>query len=300
MRCCKTNPVIEVHGNKFCRKHFIKYYERKVEKLIKKLKGKKVIVAVSGGKDSMALAFLMNKFAKTYNINFELIFIDLGIKKYSDECKKVVNTFAKNYNIKLNIIKANKEIETIDEINKLRKKLKLVKPVCSYCGLIKRYLINKFAYENGFDFVVVGHNLDDELAFIFINMINQDLDQLARLSVITESNKKLKLIGRAKPLYFCSEKENIVYVLLNEINFYNGECPYAKNATQIKMKKLLDELEKEKPGFKINFLKSFLKIKENLKPRKEKIKLCKNCGFPTNLNICAFCKLKENLERNLN
>ena len=305
MKCCKTNAVINVHGNKFCREHFIRYYERKVEKIIKKLRDKKVLAAVSGGKDSMALAFLLYKFSKEYSFNFELLFIDLGIHRYSEKSKKVIEKFVKEKGVKLNVIKAKDEILAIDDINELKQKprkgkqksrqgpkQKLPKPICSYCGLIKRYLINKFAYENCFDLVVIGHNLDDEIAFIFMNMLNQNIEQLARIGIITETNKKLKLIGRIKPLYFCSEKENMTYCLINGIEFYNEECPYAINASQIKIKHLLNEFEKEKPGFKLNFLKSFLKLKENLKVKREAIKQCKICGYATTLDVCAFCRLK--------
>lgn len=321
MKCCKIRTVIVVNGNKFCKEHFIKYYERKVEKVIKKiqLENKKILVAVSGGKDSMALAFLLNKFSKQYGFNMRLLFIDLGIHEYSKKSKEVVERFAKKHSIKLNIINAKKEIFSIDEVNELKEKSikerrrekektrqiqkhpRLPKPICSYCGLIKRYLINKFAYENGFDYVAIGHNLDDELAFLFMNMTNQNLEQLLRTNIVTETNKKLKLVGRIKPLYFCSEKEDMVYCLIKSIKFYNGECPHATNSTQIAFKHLINNLEQEKPGFKLNFLSTFLKLKQNLKQGqryKQEVKQCKICGYATTLDVCAFCRFRNLLKLN--
>ncbi len=335
--CCKNNPVIVAHGNKFCRDHFIKYYERKVEKVLRTImkenkitenpNNTKVLVAVSGGKDSMALAYLMYKFSQKYDYKVELLYIDLGIGDYSKNSKKTIEEFSQAHNIKLNIIRASDEILSIEEIkdlkehtkiskNKNRKDKKakniirtklLVKPICSYCGLIKRYLINKFAYENNFDIVAIGHNLDDEITFAFINLLNQDIQQLLRTNVFIPSNKKLKLVARAKPLYFCTEKENLVYCLLNNIPFYNEECPFATNATQLKFKKLINKIEEEKPGFKMNFIKGILKMKKYLMENtplnyqqheeQEEIHNCKVCGYATTSQVCAFCRLKRVIGR---
>lgn len=293
MLCCKKQAIIKIHGNNFCKDHFINYYEKKFKKIIEKVKNNKILVAVSGGKDSSALAYLFNKFAKNYNINFELLFIDLGIENYSEKCRKVIENFSKDNNIKLNIIELKKELRTIDEINKNRKKFNLKKPICSYCGLIKRYLINKFAYENNFDYVALGHNLDDEVAFIFLNFLSQDINQIFRRDIIIEKNDKLKLIGRIKPLYYTSEKENIVYCLINNINFYHGECPYAFGSSQLKIKNLINKFEYVYSGFKINFLKTFDKIKKNKNINKENVNNCSICGFATTLNICSYCKFKK-------
>lgn len=300
MNCCRKNAIILIHGNKFCADHFINYYEKKFKKIIEKVKNKKIVLAISGGKDSMAMAYLFYKFYKTYDIYFELLFVDLGIKNYSEKCKEVVENFANSYNLKLNILNLKDELKTIDDIQKNRKKFKLKKPICSYCGLIKRYLINKFTYENNFDYAALGHNLDDELAFIFINSLSQDISQLFRRNKIIEKNEKFKLAGRIKPLYYSSEKENLVYCLVNNINFYNGECPYSFNSSQIKIKHLVNIFEDKNPSFKINFLKTFDKIKKigiiNINDIKDNINNCNTCGFATTLDKCSYCRLKNLLK----
>ncbi|OYT37954.1 TIGR00269 family protein [Candidatus Pacearchaeota archaeon ex4484_31] len=297
MRCCKNKIIIEVNGNKFCKKHFISYYERKVEKIFRRyLQNKKVVVAVSGGKDSMTVAFLAKKFESILK-SLELLFVDVGIKGYSEKARSCVAEFAKENKMNLNVIKLEEFGFTIDELAKIKKRKKIKQPLCSICGLAKRYIINKFAYENSYDFIVTGHNLDDEVAFLFNNLSNQNVQQALRTDIALETRKELRLVGKVKPLYFLQEKENLMYAKLRKINFFEGRCPYSEKATQLKMKKAIEEVEKVRPGFKLNVIKSFLKVKKRLALEKEKIRLCKVCGYATTSEICSFCRLKERLKK---
>ncbi len=287
MRCqlCKKKAVIS--SPKLCKEHFIKYYEKKFKERLEKLKirGKRILIAVSGGKDSSVLAYLLHKYKKEFQLDLMLFYIDLGIKEYSKKGLKAVKILSELINEPLQIydLKALHGY-SIDDFH--------YKP-CSYCGVIKRYIINKFAFENGFDYIAIGHNLDDELFFIMNNLFNQDLHQLSRIGMKTETIKEYKLIGRIKPLYYFTEKENMLYAVLKKIPFDNTECPHAKNSTQLQFKQNFN-FSREK---KLSLVKAFNKIKKYLPKEEIKLNLCEKCGYATTSKICKFCRIDEMMRK---
>ncbi|RLE42268.1 TIGR00269 family protein [Candidatus Woesearchaeota archaeon] len=294
-RCCKAKPVVSIGGNRFCKRHFLAYYERKVSKVLKKASHKKLIVGLSGGKDSTAALLAIKKLSGLYDVSVEGVFIDLGIKGNSDVALKLVSKLCKDLGVKLNLFELKKEYGfTIDELAGV----KLRRPVCSACGLIKRYILNRLGVELGADFVVTGHNMDDEVAFILLNLGAQNLEQLSRLGPITNSNPELKLVGRLKVLYYCSEAENKAYCELNKVEYYSSVCPYSLGGSQNRMKEKLNGIEKEFQGFKNGILKSFVKIVPGLERfnRVEDVKLCTACNYPTTGEVCAFCKLVDRVK----
>jgi uncharacterized protein (TIGR00269 family) len=247
-------------------------------------KGEKVLVVVSGGKDSMALWDILVK--EGYNV--VAMYINLGIGEYSNRSQEVVEKFAKENNLPLIVKDIKKEFGL--DIYKLSKTLR--RSPCSVCGSIKRYLFNKVAYDGGFSAVATGHNLDDEAATLFGNVLNWEEGYLARQGPVLPQTHP-KLIKKVKPLYTLTERENMYYVLLNKIEFLHEECPHSVGARSILYKELLNKLEEESPGTKQRFLSGFLKKgKKHFQDVREKLELkeCKNCGQVTTTEECSFCR----------
>lgn len=290
MRCsfCKEDVFVKIRYMKkrYCKVHFAEFVESKVKNTIKKYKlinGKeKILVAVSGGKDSSALLYIMKKI---FPKNITPIHFNLGIDGFSKTSEDAVKKLCKSLKLKPIVINLKNLIGfTISDIKSKR--------ICGVCGLIKRYLLNKIAFEMGFDKIAVGHNLDDELSFVLNCLISGDLLQLSRIGPKTET--KGKLIGRIKPLYRCYEKEMRAYCEAVRINYVKASCPYSKSAKQEVYKKALNLIEENSPGTKLSFINSFLKKIKPLLPKEEvKLKKCKECDFPTTSDICAFCKIKK-------
>lgn len=284
MRCrlCRNTAVYE--AERFCKEHFIKYYEKKVEKavILSRIKSKKVLVTVSGGKDSSALALVLAKHKEEYKLDIELLYLHLGIGEYSNHGMEVCKKLAKQLDIKLNVLSL-KDVysKTIDDFKNEK--------ICSSCGAIKRYLMNKFAFDNNFDFVATGHNLDDEAAFVMHNIFNRNVDQLSRTGMVTKTIRENKLIGRVKPLYYLTEKENMLYCILNNVNFYNEECKNASGNQQIKNKEILYKLADSRDK-KLSIVKTIDKLKKNSEVKEWVPSYCPKCGFPTTKGICKFCR----------
>jgi len=170
--------------------------------------------------------------------------------------------------------------------------------VCSLCGLVKRHVMNRVAYEGGFQAVATGHNLDDEAAVLFQNVLRWQTGYLARQAPVLPSTHP-RLARKVKPFFRFYERETASYALLNDIDYIYEECPYSRNATTILYKELLNQLETRSRGAKQQFYLSFLQARgeEDLFSRsQEGLELgeCEDCGQPTTApRLCAFCRLWE-------
>jgi len=249
-----------------------------------------VLVAVSGGKDSLALwDVLIDEGYRTTGL-----YLDLGIFDYSVESKAKCEAFAARRGPPLIITRvADKVGGPVPVIKQVTRR-----PPCSGCGLSKRYLMNRAALEHGMAVVATGHNLDDEAATLFGSVMHWQTDALPRQSPALASTHP-KLVRRVKPLYRLSEREAAAYAFLRRIDYIVEECPFAKGATSIAHKEILNRMEEASPGAKHNFLFGFLEKARPAFERAEAVQLneCARCGQVTTGTVCAFCKLADQVKR---
>ena len=260
--------------------------------------GDKIAVALSGGKDSSSLLFILNKiFKNNPNVQIFALSIDEGIKKHRKKSLEKAKELTKKLGIKHYLFSFKKEIGiTVDEIAKdvLKKGVSL----CSYCAVFRRWLLNKKARELGATKLAVAFNLDDESQTILMNVIKRDILRLARTSPMPEIIRNKKFVPRIKPLMFISENEIRLYAKIRNFPFDESVCPYRKyNTLRVETYNFLNALEEKSPGIKYSLVKSGLKIAEILKGsiREEKIRYCEICGEPSSKKVCKACELKKSL-----
>ena len=104
---------------------------------------------------------------------------------------------------------------------------------------------------------------------------------------------------RVKPLYRLSERETAAFAFMRRIDYIVDECPFAKGATSIAHKEILNQMEEASPGAKHNFLFGFLEKGRAAFERIEHVELheCVRCGQVTTGTVCAFCKLADHVKR---
>lgn len=302
-RFCGGSPayVIEHAGMSLCKDCFIKYYEKKVYKTILKhgmLKdADKVAVAVSGGKDSVALLKVLHRMASERfpSISLIAVHINLGIPGYSDRCQAVVEDVCRSLGVNYLIYDLGREEGyTIPDLRSTA----LGRRICGACGTVKRYLMNKLAYEVEADRLATGHNLDDTVELLLEFYLRGSVEEIVRVKPVAWSNHP-KLVTKIKPLIELTERENLYYVMAQGLPILETECPLAKGSRMLRRKKLIDMIEREIPGFKHTFYKSHLKrLLPKLEQAVEEPELaeCQLCGMPALSKTCSYCKLITKLK----
>ncbi len=298
MKCrkCGGTAVLELrrHNAAFCAPDFIEFFRRQVGEAVRRhgmlTRDEPALVAVSGGKDSLALwdVLLQEGYSTTG------LYLDLGIFDYSKESRAKCEAFAAQRGAPLLIVSVAEEVgAAIPEVHAATRR-----PTCSACGLSKRYLMNKAALKHGFAVVATGHNLDDEAATLFGSILHWQTEPLARQSPALLSTHP-KLVRRVKPLYRLSERETAAYAFLRRIDYIVEECPFAKGATSLMHKEILNRLEDVSPGAKHNFLFGFLEKGRPAFERAANVTLneCVRCGQVTTGTLCGFCKLADQVKR---
>ncbi len=294
---CDRKAVIFIRrtGKYYCEEHFEKFFLGRVRSYLdrNKIKRKKILAAISGGKDSSSMLWALNSLKNEYKLEIVAFHIDLGIKGYSKSCRKASEELCQSLGIELKILDLKKEYgKSLEEIARKSRK------PCSSCGTIKRYLTNKAAYEGGFEYIATGHNMLDEAAFAMHNLYSGTIKQFMRGGEVIPPKPKLKMAGRIKPLYYLMENETMLYAILKAIPYSEEECPYSLGHPIIRHKRVLLRGEEELPGFVYNVLKSLNSLRSE-KEEEVELNFCKICGYPTTSEICKFCRImgQYNLKR---
>ncbi len=309
MKCkvCRQHAVVDIrrHNAAFCQPHFLDHVSNQVAKTIKEFKmfgaDDRLLVAVSGGKDSLALWDIL--LDQGYDATG--FYLDLGIGGYSNRSKAACISYAEAKGAKLVVRSLEDEHGyTVPELSKLTRRAP-----CSGCGLNKRYEFNRAALEEGFDVLVTGHNLDDEVATLFGNVLHWNTDMLARQAPVLEERlvgsgdaAHTVMVRKVKPLVKIAERETAAYALLKGIDYVVEECPMVEGNTQHKYKEAITLLEEASPGTKTQMYFGFLKkaAPRFAEPQHDDVELtgCTECGAVTVVPqrgepICAFCKTKS-------
>ena len=285
-------------GEKLCSQCFSKSIVRKTAKTISKYNMIKhnelVAVAVSGGKDSLALLKIINEMALTHSFKIKAITIDEGIPGYRNEALDIVEKFCAELNIEHKVYSYKDLFElTLDEALDLRKSEKTSS--CSICGTLRRRAIDYAAKDIGADVIATGHNLEDTLQTFVINMLSGDTTKIGWMDPDTSANDLRKI----KPFCEIYESEIVFYAFTNDMPFQSEPCPHMNEGIRTEIREFLNLLENRHSGIKNNLYQSILKISQVMKNSnsKEKIK-CEKCGNSCTGNICSVCsvvlKLKEN------
>lgn len=285
-------------GEKLDRKQFLSYFEKKVRKTIRiyNLIGKKekIIVACSGGKDSTTALYLVHKIVSNRNVSVEALHIDQSIGEYSKIGKKNIIKFCKDNNIKLHLTSYREEFgAALCYIKDALKEKGVNWKSCTICGILKRYLLNKYTKKLKATKIVTGHNLDDEAQSIIMNIFKNNVELLARLGPKTGISEFAGFTPRIKPLYLCQEEEVELFSKIMKFPVKYDTCPCRVDSYRKEVCEMLDKFDSEHKGTKYGIVKSYLAMSQILKDafKKGAVRICKSCGEPSAGEICNTCKI---------
>ena len=319
-RCqqCRGTAVIEVqrHHAAYCAEHLVDHVRTQVREAIDRHRmvsyNDRILVAVSGGKDSLALWDLL----LDMGYRADGLYLGLGIGEYSDHSGRLVAEYAATRDAALHTVDLADEYGyDIPDATGMRNRSS-----CGVCGLSKRYVFNRVAKEHGYDVMATGHNLDDEAAQLLGNVLRWQTPFMARQSPVLPATEApgegdsgprgagIEGIGMArkvKPLYRLGEREMAAYCVIKGLDYIVEECPMVGGNTVLRYKDALNELERHSPGTKAQFLFGFLDRVQSAHfasadPAGETLVACSGCGLPTTRPrragvdpVCAFCRTRE-------
>lgn len=289
-RCSKNAVIFQKYSNAhLCKLHFIEDVERKIKRDIRKFRmverGDRIAVALSGGKDSIALLYVLERiFHDRRDLELSAITIDEGIMGYREHTLEHAVKMTHDLGIPLTVRSFRDGFGiTLDELTKKKEHA-----ACTMCGVLRKNLLNKTARELGADKLAMGHNLDDESQTIMMNYLRGDMERLKRM---LPNVKQPGLVMRIKPLRSIPEKEVALYGFLNGLPVSTDECPYAGEALRNEIREMLNNYEVKHPGTKYSLLRGVETISETLRSCDTQIKECRICGEPGSEAVCKTCRL---------
>ncbi len=293
-RVCREPAVIDIrrHNANFGVDHFLRLCRDQVAKAIDRHEmlspGDRVLLAISGGKDSLALWDIL------IDLGYEAdgLYLGLGIGDYSTSSEGFARRFAEERGLRLEVVDLQEDYGfSVPEGARAARRVP-----CSACGLSKRHLFDEAARRGGYDAVATGHNLDDEAAVLFGNVLRWQQDYLGRQRPVLPAGEGFP--RKVKPLVRLGEREMAAYCVLRSIEYIVEECPMAVGNKHLGYKEALNAIEEQSPGSKHDFYFGFLdRVVGRFDGASERdgrdIGMCVRCEAPASGEVCAFCRLLE-------
>jgi tRNA(Ile)-lysidine synthase TilS/MesJ len=243
-RVCREPAIIDIrrHNANFCTEHFLRLVRDQTQKAIDEFdmftRDDRILVAVSGGKDSLAVWDILRELG--YQVDG--LYLGLGIGDYSDESGRFARDFATRRGLRL--IEIDLPEHYGYDVPTGAKAAR--RAPCSACGLSKRHLFDQAAIDGGYDVVVTGHNLDDEAAVLFGNTLQWQTDYLGRQLPVLPARAGFP--RKVKPLVRLGEREMAAYCVVRGIDYIVEECPMAVGNKHLGYKEALNAIELQSPG----------------------------------------------------
>lgn len=276
----------------------MKSIEHRVQTTVNKYKlfepEDKILIAISGGKDSQVLATILTKIERKFpKVTLMALIVDEGVPSYRDFGLKRSKELCEELGIPLTVT-SFKELFGISlpEIASIAEKKSMNLKACTFCGILRRRAINIKAKELGATKVATGHNLDDEAQTALMNLLRGDALRLLRLGP-KPIEEFPGFVPRVKPLRYIPEKEVALYAYLKGYPLYEIECPYVRASMRDEIRFILNEIEERHPGTKYAIVKAVDRLSSIGANLKVQVKACKYCGEPTSREVCRTCELLE-------
>ena len=212
-------------------------------------KNDRVLVCLSGGKDSYSLLTILNQLRKRSGNKFEIFSFTLDQTQpgWNDEAMR---NWLENQKIPY-IIKKE------DTYSIVKEKIPEGKTYCSLCSRLRRGIIYRYAEENGFNKVALGHHRDDLIRTLLMSILYGGRISSMPPKLLSDNKKHIVI----RPFAYVQEKDIIKF--LEEQAFPIIPCTLCgsqENLARVRVKKLIDELSKENPKIPSNMLHALSQV----------------------------------------
>jgi len=300
---CGRSPVVihrKASGQMLCKDCFVESVTDKVLKNIRQNKliekNDNVLMALSGGKDSVMVLNILNSLRDRNIIDLMAVTIDEGIKGYREEGIRIAAENAEILGIEHKVVSFKQYFgRTLDEIMDESQKNAEIRHACTYCGVFRRWILNRVAIEEEATKIATGHNLDDETQSILMNYLEGNINNLIRIGPKSESRDE-RFTVKIKPLYEIPEREVGLYAIAADLKVHLAGCPYAGDSFRGEVGGFIKSLSEKHPTIMYSTLRGFERIKPILKRElssKVEHGVCRRCGEPASGDLCKACTFMD-------
>ncbi len=223
--------------------------------------GEKVGVAVSGGKDSLALLRVLHALSEKRRYDLAVLTVDEGVEGYREESIEHSAALTKELGLE-HVVVSYKQLFGFDLDHALAWKDEREISSCSMCGVFRRRAIDEAAVSAGVTVIATAHNLDDYVQTFMMNLMHGDVERLGWTDPqVVDVDFPLR---RVKPFMEIYEEEIALFAHLSGLPFQSASCPYMHEGLRSEVRDYLNELEVGHPGMKNVLLNSALSIASKL------------------------------------
>ena len=292
--CGRRTPIYyrRYSGVRLCLTCFKEDFVKRVRRTISRYEllryDDRILVAVSGGKDSLALLKVLYEIERDFPKS-ELLaaLIDEGIDSYRLDGLRISREVANTLNIELHEF-SFKDLYgfTLSEVveSGIAEKLKL--HPCTICGVLRRKALITAARRLGATVIATAHTLEDVAQTYLLNLLRGEKN----MRPIGLRREAENIIPRVAPLRLTPQREVALYAYLEGIPFQLRSCPYTHESMRDEIRNFLTLYDYRYPGSLYAFLSTFERILEKI-PQPAEVNRCEMCGEPTDRRICRACEI---------
>ena len=205
--------------------------------------GDRVMVCLSGGKDSFTLLKLLNFLRFKRRCKFEIFSYTLDQSQPGWDDTEL-RQWLESQQIPF-------EIETRDTYSVVKEKIPEGKTYCSLCSRLRRGNIYRYANEHGFNKVALGHHRDDLIETLMMSILYSGQIRSMPPKLLTDSKRSIVI----RPLAYCQEKDIAEYAKLMQFPIIPCNlCGSQENLARVRVKKLIRHLAEENPKIPSNMM----------------------------------------------
>jgi len=264
----------------------------------------RILVAISGGKDSAVLLSMMSDIiGKRRDVELVAGCVDEGIDGYRAPSIEFARKLSDSLGVRFETLtyqemgfeRMDQVVSMIPGISNRHSEANGLMP-CSYCGVFRRQSLNTLAEKIGANVMALGHNLDDMAQSILMNLQKGEIDRSVRLAPHTDIPID-GIVPRIVPLRWIPEQEIHAHAIFSKLPIHHGDCPHAAGALRQQSRTVIAQIESLTPGARHGLLHSLDQIRtlhRSVNPNPiQDVKHCKECGEITSREVCQSCTMKK-------